>query len=150
MNKELMFSSKSDEWATPQWLFDELDEEFDFTLDVCASDSNNKCSGYYTIETDGLSKNWQCPIDGTVAWMNPPYSEVKLWIKKAYEECDNGVTTVALVPSRTDTKWFHEYCYNKPNVEIRFLKGRLKFGDSKNSAPFPSMIIIFKPINNGR
>lgn len=141
-----MFSSKTDEWSTPQHVFDELNKEFNFTLDVCATIENAKCTAFYTKETDGLSKNWQCPIEhNTVAWMNPPYSEVKKWMEKAYNERLKGVTTVALVPSRTDTKWFHNYVYNQPNVEIRFIKGRLKFGDSKNSAPFPSMVVIFHP-----
>ena len=141
MNTELMFSSKTDEWATPQDTFDELNKEFKFTLDVCATKDNTKCPVYYTLNDDGLSKDWN-----GVCWMNPPYSDIKKWTRKAYEESLKGVTTVALVPSRTDTKWFWDYCYQKPNVEIRFIKGRLKFGDSKNSAPFPSMIVIFKPI----
>lgn len=134
-----MFSSKSDEWTTPQYLYDALNEEFNFTLDVCATASNHKMSNYYTQSDSGLQKQWH----GT-CFMNPPYSEVKLWIKKAWEEMENGVTTVALVPARTDTKWFHDYVYGQ--TEIRFIKGRLKFGDSKNSAPFPSMVVIFRGV----
>lgn len=139
--KEVMFSSKSDEWSTPQWLFDELNEEFHFTLDVCASAENHKCEKYFMDWVDGLRCGW----GGHSCFMNPPYSKVKDWIKKAYEESQKENTiVVALVPSRTDTQWFHDYCYNKKGVEIRFLRGRLKFSNSKNSAPFPSCIIIFK------
>jgi site-specific DNA-methyltransferase (adenine-specific) len=135
-----MFSSKSPEWETPQDLFDELNKEFNFTLDVCATKENTKVKdNYYTKGTDGLTSVWQ----GNVCWMNPPYGrEIGKWVNKAYFEnrfC--GVQTVCLLPARTDTKWFHDYIYNK--AEIRFIKGRLKFGNSKNSAPFPSMIVIF-------
>lgn len=133
MNTDVMFSHKSDEWETPQDLFDRLDAEFHFDLDVCATDDNHKCAKYYTLKQDGLSQEWH----GTV-WCNPPYSNIKEWAKACYEYGN----AVMLVPSRTDTKWFHDYVYNKS--EIRFIKGRLKFGDSNNSAPFPSMIVIFR------
>lgn len=147
MNNDLMFSKKSDEWTTPQWLFDELNKEFNFTLDVAAIAENSKCGQSFL--TDALNTSWSCPIAGPhICWLNPPYSMCSEFIKKAYEESEKGNTIVALVPARTDTKWFHNYCYNKENVEIRFLKGRLKFGDSKNSAPFPSVLIIFKPKEN--
>jgi site-specific DNA-methyltransferase (adenine-specific) len=143
MDNELMFSKKSDEWATPQWLFDELNKEFSFTLDVAATSENSKCGTSFL--SDALNIDWICPIEGPhICWMNPPYSMCNQFIKKAYEQSLKGVFTVALVPARTDTKWFHEYCYNKQSVEIRFIKGRLKFGDSKNSAPFPSILVIFK------
>ena len=136
MNLDLMFSSKTDLWATPQYLFDELNEEFNFTLDPCATADNAKCKKYYTIEDDGLSKDWS----NDIVFMNPPYGrEIKKWMKKAYE---SNTTVVCLVFARTDTKWFHDYVYGK--AEIRFIKGRVKFGDSKNSAPFPSMIAIYK------
>lgn len=135
--KEVLFSHKSDEWETPQDLFDELDKEFHFDLDVCATNENTKCLLHYTPQDDGLSKDWSA---WDTIWCNPPYSNIKDWAKKCSKH--KGLA-VMLVPARTDTKWFHEYCYNKPNVEIRFIKGRLKFGKSKNSAPFPSMIIIF-------
>lgn len=142
MNTEVMFSSKSDEWETPQSLFDELDGEFAFTLDVAATADNSKCGASYL--GDSLTTDWICPIEGPhICWMNPPYSMCKEFIQKAYEQMEKGVTTVALVPSRTDTKWFHNYCYKKEGVEIRFIKGRLKFSGSKNSAPFPSMLVIF-------
>ena len=139
MNTEVMFSSKSNIYETPQWLFDELNEEFNFTLDVCADVNTYKCEKYFDEQMDGLKQDWS----NNICWMNPPYDKSKLWIEKAYNECnENKVTTVALLPSRTDTIAFHKYIYKQ--YEIRFLKGRLKFGKSKNSAPFPSMIVIFK------
>lgn len=132
------FSSKTNEWSTPQKFFDKLNEEFNFDLDVCASKENAKCKKYYNKDEDGLNRNWN---KGVWKWMNPPYGrEIGGWIKKASEER----MTVALIPARTDTKYFHEYIYMKPNVEIRFIKGRLKFGGCKNSAPFPSMVVIFR------
>lgn len=139
-NIKVMFSRQSDEYETPQDLFDELNKEFNFTLDVSATKENAKCDNYYTMEDDGLSKSWS----GT-CWMNPPYSQSKQWIKKAYLESLGGTTVVALLPARTDTIAFHTYIYNM--AEIRFLKGRLKFSNSKNSAPFPSMVVIFRAKN---
>lgn len=135
------FSSKTEEWATPQAFFDDLNEEFLFNLDPCATKENTKCKDYYTKGQNGLELNWWGAV-----FMNPPYGrEIGKWVKKASEESKkNCRAIVCLLPARTDTKYFHEYIYNKPNVEIRFIKGRLKFGDSKNSAPFPSMIVIFK------
>ncbi len=135
MNRDLMFSSKTDAWATPQRFFDELDKEFHFTCDVCATAENTKCKKFYTPEQNGLNQEWT-----GVCYMNPPYGrEIGKWVKKAAE---SKATVVCLLPARTDTKWFHEYIYRK--AEIRFIRGRLKFGDSNNSAPFPSMIVIFK------
>lgn len=138
-NIEVMFSSKSDEWATPQHIFDELDSEFGFDLDVCANESNHKCENYYSIEQDGLSQDWA----GHRVFCNPPYSNIAKWVEKAfYETKSKNTLVVLLIPSRTDTKYFQNYIYNRS--EIRFVKGRLKFGNSKNSAPFPSMIVIFR------
>lgn len=138
MNK-VLFSSKKENWETPQNLFDELNKEFNFTVDVASDENNYKVSKYYTKKEDGLQQNWE----NETVWCNPPYGrEIGKWIKKAFDSC--SATIVMLIPARTDTKWFHEYIYKKNNVEIRFLKGRLKFGNSKNSAPFPSMIVIFK------
>jgi len=133
-NKDLMFSSKTDLWATPQSFFDGLNKEFNFTLDVCASKENAKCEKYFTKEDDGLDKDWY----GEMCFMNPPYGrEIGKWIEKASQyDC------VCLLPARTDTRWFHNFIYGK--AEIRFIKGRLKFGDCKNAAPFPSMVVIFK------
>jgi len=139
MNTELMFSSKNSTWETPQWLFDELNKEFNFTLDVCADVNTHKCNRYFDIEKDGLKQDWK----NNTCWMNPPYGrEMGKWIEKAYKESQNNTKIVALLPARTDTKWFHDYIYGK--FEIRFLKGRLKFGKATNPAPFPSMIVIFE------
>lgn len=150
MNKatqKTMFSSKTDDWATPQWLFDELNAKYGpFGLDVCASKENAKCHCYYTEIDDGLRKNWAIDIQHGSCWMNPPYGrEIGKWVKKAYEESQKGCLVVALLPARTDTRWFHQYIYRQPNVNVDFCRGRLKFGTSKNSAPFPSMIVVFNP-----
>jgi len=140
-----MFSSNDMTWETPQWLFDKLDKEFHFTLDVCASANNTKCNKYWNVEQDALKHNWAANKE--VYWMNPPYGrEVGVWIEKAYNESLKGATVVCLIPSRTDTKYWHDYCMKAS--EIRFIKGRLKFGDSKNSAPFPSAIVIFNGKQN--
>lgn len=134
------FSSTSDNWSTPQWLFDEISEEFGgFDIDACAFPENAKCDIYFTPEMDGLKQEWRGKV-----WCNPPYGrETGAWVKKAHDDHTKfGTTVVMLLPARTDVKWFHEYIYGK--TEIRFLKGRLKFGDSKNPAPFPSMIVVFR------
>lgn len=141
MVSKVLFSSKSDEWSTPQYLFNMLDNEFHFTLDPCATRENAKCKLYYTISENGLEKSWA----GNRVFCNPPYSQIKKWVKKCAEEAQKGVTVVMLIPARTDTTWFHDYIYKK--AEIHFIKGRLWFGDSKNSAPFPSMIVIWRSTN---
>lgn len=134
------FSSKTNEWATPQHLFDELYKEFNFTLDPCATHENAKCEKYFTEKENGLLQDWS----DDVVFMNPPYGrEIKHWIKKAYEESLKGAIVVCLIPARTDTMYWHDYIFGKA-FDIRFLRGRLKFGDSKNSAPFPSAIVIYK------
>ena len=139
MNTELMFSSKTDLWETPQDLFDKLNNEFHFTLDVCATPENAKCDSFYTKEQDGLSQPWK-----GVVWCNPPYGrQIGEWVRRAFLASVSGNTVVMLLPARTDTRWFHEYIYGK--AEIRFIRGRLKFGGSKNSAPFPSMVVVFMP-----
>jgi site-specific DNA-methyltransferase (adenine-specific) len=135
MNKGL-FTSNTPEWETPQELFDELDREFNFEVDVCATKENAKCKKYYTKKDDGLFKGWY----GNV-WCNPPYGrEIGKWVARAFLHSHKGVI-VMLLPARTDTKWFHDYIYNK--AEIRFLKGRVKFS-GKGPAPFPSMIVVFR------
>ena len=135
------FSSKSNEWYTPQYLFDELNEKYQFTLDPCASHENAKCDKYFTIEDDGLTKDWS----KDTVFMNPPYGRnIKHWIKKAYEESVKGATVVCLIPARTDTTYWHDYIFNNA-YNIKFLKGRIKFGGAVNSAPFPSAIVVFKP-----
>lgn len=138
MNTEVLFSSKSEMWETPQDFFDKLNAEFHFDLDVCALPENAKCKRYYTPELDGLSQPWE-----GVCWCNPPYGrEIGKWVRKAQLASAEGSTVVMLLPARTDTAWFHRWIYGK--VEIRFIQGRLKFGGSKNSAPFPSMVVVFR------
>ena len=143
MNNDLMFSSKTDLWSTPWNFFEKLNDEFHFTLDPCSTHENAKCYKHFTIEEDGLLQDW----GNEVVFCNPPYGrQIKDWVKKAYEESQKDNTTVVmLIPARTDTIYFHEYIYHK--AEIRFIKGRLKFGDAKNAAPFPSMVVIFRKDN---
>lgn len=142
MNKELMFSSKTDLWSTPQSFFDELNEEFNFTLDPCATAENAKCEKYYNKEDNGLIQDWMFET----VFCNPPYGRnIKDWVKKCSEEGEKpGTTVVLLIPARTDTSYFHNYIYQMPYTEIRFIKGRLKFSGCKNAAPFPSMVVIFR------
>lgn len=131
------FSSKTNEWATPQDFFDELNKEFHFTLDPCATHENHKCAKYFTEEDDGLAQSW----DNEIVFCNPPYGrQIKHWVKKASEAV--GGVVVLLIPARTDTTYFHDYIYNK--AEIRFIRGRLKFGNAKSPAPFPSMLVIYE------
>lgn len=136
-----MFSSATAEWSTPQDFFDELNKEFGFNLDPCCTHENAKCEDHYTKEDNGLEQNW----GGRIVFVNPPYGKgIGLWVKKSYEESlKAGTTVVMLIPARTDTRYFHEYIYHKAQ-QIRFIRGRLKFGGSDNSAPFPSMVVIFK------
>jgi site-specific DNA-methyltransferase (adenine-specific) len=146
-NLAVHFSSKSNDWATPQWLFDELNAKYGpLALDVCSSNGNGKCP--FNIEyprSNGLELSWT-KFGNRTAWMNPPYGrEIGKWVKKAYEESQKGCLVVCLLPSRTDTKWFHNYIYNKQNVAVQFISGRLKFGAAVNSAPFPSMVVVFNP-----
>lgn len=140
MNTEVLFSSKSNEWATPQEFFEELDSEFHFNLDPCATSENAKCRRFFTKEQDGLIQDW----GGCRVFCNPPYGkDISAWVRKAFVEGrkDNTIV-VLLIPARTDTRYFHDYILNR--AEIRFVKGRLKFGCSKQSAPFPSMVVIFR------
>ena len=128
------FTSNKDHWATPQVLFDQLNQEFHFTVDVCADERNHKCPLYWSKDEDGLSQDWR----GHMCWCNPPYSDkAKLWVAKAAQH-----NAVCLLPARTDTILFHQYIWKK--AEIRFLKGRLKFNDGKGRAPFPNMIVVFR------
>jgi phage N-6-adenine-methyltransferase len=131
------YSSATDEWSTPQPIFDVLDAEFRFTLDVCALDSSAKCGNYFTPETDGLAHDWL----GT-CWMNPPYGgEIARWVEKAATESKRaGTTVVCLLPARVDTGWWWDHCRH---AEIRFLRGRLKFGTADAGAPFPSAVVVF-------
>lgn len=139
MNKDVMFSSKTDSWATPPDFFRKLDDEFHFNLDPCADELNHKCDTYFTETENGLIQEW----GGYNVFVNPPYGRaIGQWVEKAYKtNRESGNLIVMLLPARTDTKWFHDFVYHK--AEIRFIKGRLKFGDSTNAAPFPSMVVVF-------
>ena len=138
MSMAVHFSSATDQWATPQGFYEDLHAEFGFGLDVCATPDNAKCDRYFTREIDGLSQEWT-----GVCWMNPPYGRViGDWMRKAWESAQRGATVVCLVPSRTDTRWWHDYAMRG---EIRYVKGRLRFGDAKANAPFPCAVVIFRP-----
>lgn len=141
MNQAL-FTSRTDEWETPKDFFDTMNKEFHFNLDVCATKVNEKCEKYYTKKENGLCQQWHGNC-----WMNPPYGrEIGKWMKKALEASKEGALVACLVPARTDTAWWHEYAMKG---EIRFIRGRLKFGGSQNSAPFPSAVVIFRPQKGG-
>jgi len=134
------FSSKSNEWTTPQNFYIKLNDEFNFTLDPCCTKESAKCKKYYTIEDDGLSQDWS----NEIVFMNPPYGrEISKWVKKAYQESLKGAIVVCLIPARTDTRYWWDFIF--PYAEIRFIKGRLKFTNNGKSAPapFPSAIVIF-------
>lgn len=135
-----MPKAKTVEWETPQPLFDRLNAEFHFDVDVCANADNAKCARYFTPEQNGLLQDW-APL---TCWMNPPYGSVALrqWMGKAYQESLRGATVVCLVPSRTDTKWWHDYAQHG---EYRFIKGRVRFVGAASGATFPSVIVIFRP-----
>lgn len=136
--KQRLTMAKNDEWETPDEFFQDLDEEFHFDLDACATDDNHKCSNYFTKDQDGLLQNW----GGHTVWCNPPYSNVKGWMRKCYYEGHRPNTTVvALVFAKTDTRWWWNYVQHK--CEIRFVKGRLKFG-GKDNAPYPSALLIWR------
>ena len=134
------FLSQTDEWATPQSFFDAQHAVHNFTLDVCATPENAKCPRYWTRSDDGLKQSWS----GERCWMNPPYGRaIGLWMRKAYEESQRGALVVCLVPARTDTAWWHDYA---AKGDVTFIRGRLKFGDGKNSAPFPSALVVLRRI----
>lgn len=142
---DVHYSSKSVEWETPQDFFDKLNEEFQFTLDACASDENAKCDRYFTIRQNGLAQDWS----GEMVWLNPPYgTHIKRWIEKARGE---RATTVCIVPARTDTRWwglFWDYDRHKPieNCEVRFLPKRIRFQGVEKDAPFPCAVVIFRNV----
>lgn len=162
-----VINMKNDEFETPQWLFDELNEEFHFTLDAAANSKNHKCDIWFDKETDALLYDWDEYQDHNVVFMNPPYSrgQLKKWCKKAYEESQKGVTVIGLLPVDTSTDWFHEWVYSKKqlsyyfptnNVEIRFLNKRIKFElngkpvlDKRGKptpARFASMVVIWRGV----
>jgi len=140
---DVFYSSKDLCWETPKELFDVLNNEFVFTLDPCCLKETAKCKKYFTTTDDGLAQDWS----KDKVFINPPYGrEIGKWVKKAHDESKKGALCVMLIPSRTDTRWFHDYILN--NAEIRFMKGRTYFiqnGIKGGSAPFPTMIVIFKP-----
>ena len=133
------FSSKSGDWDTPQAFFDKLNEQFEFTLDPCATEASAKCKKYFTKEDDGLAQDWK----GHTVFVNPPYGRgIGAWLKKGYQESKRHNTVVVmLVPARTDTKWWHDYVMRAK--EVHLVRGRLKFGSSENAAPFPSAVVVF-------
>lgn len=141
MTSNIHYSSESNEWGTPTELYDHYNKRFKFTLDPCATKENHKCEKYYTKEDDGLKQDWS----GEVVFMNPPYGrEIKHWIKKAYEESLMGAVVVCLIPARVDTKYWHDYIFDK--ADIKFIKGRLRFekdGVPRDAAPFPSAIVVY-------
>lgn len=139
MINKALFSSNSDEWSTPSDVFDRLNNEFSFNLDACATDLNHKCERYFTQAENGLNQSW----GGYRVFCNPPYSNISEWVKKAYYESYKTDTLICLlIPARTDTRYFQEYILHRS--EIRFIKGRLHFNNSKAGAPFPSMIVIYR------
>lgn len=146
MNTEVMFSSESDEWSTPISFYEKVDDQYHFVFDLACSKQNCKTNDGFTIEDNSLDQNWaQITHDtkGGWLWLNPPYSKCREFVDKAFDEMHQGAKIIMLLPSRTDTKWFHSFIYKKEGVKIEFIKGRLKFSESKNSAPFPSMLIQF-------
>jgi len=139
-DRKILFSHKSDLHSTPQWLFDKLNAVYGFTLDPASSDDNFKCLKHYTEKENGLTQSWA----NEIVFVNPPYSENAKWLEKSYNEAKNNMACViVLIPARTDTRYFHDYII-KAN-SLTFIKGRLKFGNAKNAAPFPSMIVEFNP-----
>lgn len=153
MVAKALLSSKTDEWETPQDLFDRLDEEFCFGVDVCATEDNAKCLVYLGPGArakhfrDGLGCQWSTI---SANWMNPPYSNIRAWVQKAWDESERGATVVCLVPARVDTKWwsiFWDHDNHRPRRgkdQVRFIKGRLKFVGAEHSAPFPSAIVVLR------
>lgn len=138
LNKSLV-SSNTNEWGTPQKLFDILNDEFHFTLDPCCTDKNHKTDKYYTLREDGLNQDWS----GECVFMNPPYGyQTSRWIEKAYEESQKGAVVICLITARTDTSYWHDIIF-KYAAQIRFIRGKIKFDGAKWNAPFASAIVIF-------
>lgn len=135
-----MVSSKTNEWETPAYFFNELNEEFGFTLDPC-SNGNHKCKKYFTIKEDGLKQDWSKDI----VFMNPPYGgHTGDWIRKAMDESQRGAVVVCLIVASTDRSYWHDYIFPHAK-QIRFIRGRLTFGDANSTAPFASAVVIFSP-----
>ncbi len=142
----IVYSSERTTWETPQFLFDDLNKEFGFIIDLCADATNHKCDKYFDLEQDSLKQDWG---KDQVCWMNPPFGRgIEVWVQKAYEAGLKGNTVVCLFPVRTDTKWWHNYVMKA--YEIRLMNRRISFEGSKNKAPFPSCIVIFNGKNDRR
>lgn len=139
-NIQVHYTNNSDEYRTPDWLYNLLNREFNFTLDPASDGVNNKCAKFYTKATNGLGQSWA----GETVFVNPPYSDLASWIKKSHDEALAGATVVMLIPARTDTKAYHKYIATEGR-ELYFIEGRLKFSATSNSAPFPSMLVLFSP-----
>lgn len=141
--ENVCFSQNKDDWRTPQKLFDDLNAEFNFGLDAAADKNNSKCGARYCDKIgNALTVDWKYHSQGLPIFLNPPYGDNKKFIEKAYKESQNGATVVCLIPSRTDTQWWHDYVMK--SEEIRFFRGRLYFDDAIWPAPFPSCIVVFK------
>ena len=138
---ETKFAHAREDWETPDSIFKPLEEEFGIVIDVCASEHNKKCSLRYTIEENGLLQDWSV---WHACWMNPPFGEQAKWVKKAYEESLRGATVVCLLPARTNTNWWHDFCMKGT---VRFLRGRPVFVGAKHGLPQPLAIVIFQPPN---
>ena len=155
MNNALMFSKASDEWSTPRDFYEPLRREFDLIVDATAQRHNALCPDYFGPDNhrnpDALIADWHQFGSLSRIWCNPPYSKCREFVAKAAAERLRGVLTVMLVPSRTDTRWFHEHLWDreahtpKTGIQLRFVKGRLKFGGAAAGAPFPSMVVVFRP-----
>lgn len=157
--QRVLHSRQSDEWATPPDLFAALDREFHFDVDAAATADNALCEVYWDQHADALVQPWAtyhvpfgpATFDHPIVYCNPPYSRCLEFLSKAAQEASRGATVVCLVPARTDTRWFHALVWDadrhqpRPGVEVRFVKGRLRFGGSTNGAPFPSLIVVFRP-----
>ena len=138
----VLFSSRSDDWATPEWFFARVSRIYRLGLDVCATAANAKCPKFYTPAEDGLTRDWTADAAGAGVWMNPPYGrEISKWVAKAAAEARKGTPVVALLPARTDTRWWHEWV--APFALVRFVRGRLTFGGARHIAPFPSALAVF-------
>jgi phage N-6-adenine-methyltransferase len=137
--RSVHFSSRTDQWATPQDLFAKLNDRFGgFTLDPCADASNAKCKRFFTKTEDGLAHPWTGRV-----FLNPPYGrQIAAWVKKAWESAQTTAEVVVLLlPARTDTRWWHDYC---ALGDVEFLRGRVRFGGAASGAPFPSAVVVFR------
>jgi site-specific DNA-methyltransferase (adenine-specific) len=141
-----LFSCKSDEYPTPQAVVDEWARRVGpFSLDPCCTKESAKASRFFMLEDNGLAQDWHTASGGGAVWMNPPYSDCEAWVAKAIAESARGCTVVTLLPARTDVGWFHLALAAQPRAEFYFCRGRLRFEGAEGSAPFPSVVIVFRP-----